>query len=65
MLGWYQSMLQINLACNIDHIILRVIVSGRGPYLVGELEELQQIHNSYIGGGGGSSKEKQDLLGAK
>ena len=43
-------MLQINFACNIYHIIGLVIGSVVVPYFFGDLEELQQIHNSYIGG---------------
>ena len=48
-LGWYHSMLQINFVFNIDYIIGCVIGGGGGPYLFENLEDLLQIHTSYIG----------------
>ena len=48
-LGWYHSMLQINFVFNIDYIIGCVIGGGGGPYFFVDLEELQQMHTSYVG----------------
>ena len=49
-LGWDWSMLQINFACNIDQLIWCIIGSGGGPYLFGDLEDLQKNHASYMTG---------------
>ena len=40
-----------DVACNIVHIIVCIIGSGGGTYFFGNLEDLRQIHTSYIGGG--------------
>ena len=45
------DMVSGDVACNIVHIIVCIIGSGGGTYFFGNLEDLRQIHTSYIGGG--------------
>ena len=44
------DMVSGDVACNIVHIIVCIIGSGGGTYFFGNLEDLRQIHTSYIGG---------------